>query len=74
MCAWRPQSTGLIHPEIIGNNKKISDIIGKIIGKIIVCVEIIGKIIEKISDIIGKIIGNKAYKTHFIPIISYYFS
>jgi hypothetical protein len=60
MCAWRPQSTGLIHPEIIGNNNKISDTIGKII--------------EKISDIIGKIIGNNAYKTHFIPIISYYFS
>ena len=29
MCAWKPQSTGLIHTEIIGNNRKISDIIEK---------------------------------------------
>ena len=32
--------------------------IGKVIGKIIVCVEKIGKIIGKIIVIIGQIIGN----------------
>ena len=51
-----------LHPKIIGNNIKISNIIekyGKIIGKIIVRVEIFGKIIGRISVTIGKIIENK---------------
>ena len=61
MCAWKPQSTGPLYPEIIENNTEISDIIEilvKIIGKIIVRVEIIGKIIGKIIVIIGQIIRN----------------
>ena len=63
MCAWKPRSTGLLCPEIIENNIQISAIIEnnrKIIGKIIVCVEIIGKIIGKIIVIIGQIIGNNS--------------
>ena len=56
--------------KIIGKIIVRVEIIGKIIEKIIVRVKIIGKIIGKISVIIGKIIGNKAYKTH---IITYYF-
>ena len=61
MCAWKPQSTGLLYPEIMGISIQISEITEnnrKKIGKLIVRVEIIGKIIGNKIVIIGQIIGN----------------
>ena len=57
----KPQSTGLLYPEIIENNIQISEMIEnnrKNNRKIIGHIEIIGKIIGKIIVIIGQIIGN----------------